>query len=237
MNPFDPPLLEGRLIARYKRFLADVELPHGQVVTSHCPNTGAMTGCQTPGSRVWLQPSRNPQRKLSSTWELVQTEDGSLACIHSARANKVMEKALLDGSIPGLTGFGKLRREVRYGKENSRADFMLEFGGDACFVEVKSVTLAADAIGLFPDAVSTRGTRHLRELMEVKRQGARAVLCFVVMHNGVDEVRPADQVDPTYGTTLRLAYASGIEVIACRAQVSVTQIQVAGMLPVVLPDL
>ncbi len=238
MNRFDPPLVQGRLIRRYQRFLADVELQDGQLVTCHCPNTGAMTGCQTPGSRVWLQPSDNPRRKLPTTWELVQTAEGNLVCIHSARANKVMEQALLDGSVPGLTGFDKLLREVRYGSEKSRADFMLEFGGAPCYVEVKSVTLdAGNGTGLFPDAVSKRASRHLRELMAVKRDGARAVLCFVVMHNGIERVCPADQIDSLYGAALRAAQVEGVELLACRAHVSESHIEMTGVLPVVVPAL
>jgi sugar fermentation stimulation protein A len=234
---FDPPLLRGRLVRRYKRFLAEVQLDDGRLVTSHCPNTGAMTGCQTPGSRVWLQPSNNPRRKLATTWELVEAGDGNLVCIHSARANGVFEQALLDGLVPGMSGFDKLQREVRFGSEKSRADFMLEFAGMACFIEVKSVTLAdGRGMGLFPDAVSERASRHLRELMAVKREGARAVLCFVVMHNGIEQVCPADQVDPHYGATLRAAKAQGVELMACRARVCESQIAITGTLPVVVPE-
>ncbi len=237
MTPFDPPLVPGRLVRRYQRFLADVELGDGELVTSHCPNTGAMTGCQTPGSRVWLQPSNNPRRKLATTWELVETSSG-LACIHSARANRVLEQALLDGAVPDLEGFDKLQREVRFGGENSRADFLLDFAGKPCFMEVKSVTLAiGGGVGLFPDAVSKRACRHLRELMAVRRDGARALLCFVVMHNGIEEVYPADQIDPQYGETLRVAQTQGVELLACRARVSESQIAITGTLPVVLPEL
>ncbi len=237
MIRFEPPLLPGRLVRRYQRFLADVQLNDGQVVTSHCPNTGAMTGCQTPGSRVWLQPSSNPRRKLATTWELVEAGDGNLACIHSARANGVFEQALLEGLVPGMTGFDKLQREVRFGSEKSRADFMLEFAGVPCFIEVKSVTLAdGHGTGFFPDAVSARASRHLRELMAVKREGARAVLCFVVMHNGIEKVCPADRVDPQYGATLRSAAAEGVELMACRARVCESQIAITGALPVVVPE-
>ena len=236
MIRFDPPLLQGRLVRRYKRFLAEVELGDGQIVISHCPNTGAMTGCQTPGSRVWLQVSSNPRRKLPTTWELVETDDGELACIHSARANRVLEQALLDGLVPGLARFDNLHREVPFGNEKSRADFLLEFDGNPCFIEVKSVTLATGGgIGLFPDTLSKRASRHLRELMAVKRDGARAVLCFMVMHNGIEKVCPADQIDPYYGETLRAAQSEGVELIACRARVWESHIGMTGALPVVLP--
>lgn len=230
---FDPPLVEARLQQRYKRFLADVQLPDGSLLTAHCPNTGAMTGCMDADSRVWLQPSSNPRRKLSATWEVVETADGDLACIHSSRANALVEEALDGGLLEPLCGYTQLRREVRYGSEKSRVDFLLQFADGPCYVEVKSVTLAGPAkTGMFPDAVSARGTRHLRELIAMRQDGARAVLCFVVMHNGIESVRPADHIDPLYGETLREAQRAGVEIIACRALVGVENIAVTSMLSV-----
>lgn len=230
---FEPQLVEGRLVKRYKRFLADVVLADGSLVTAHCPNTGAMTGCKEPGSRVWLRFSDNPKRKLAYTWELVEVDAGKLACIHSALANEVMEEALLAGRIAELQGFSELRREARFGVEKSRADFLLHFGAEPCYVEVKSVTLLWQrGVGLFPDAVSARGSKHLRELMQVVGGGGRAVLCFLAMHNAIKEVRPADEIDPLYGETLRQARRAGVEILAYGVAVSARQLQVSSPLPV-----
>jgi sugar fermentation stimulation protein A len=229
---FEPKLIEGRLVKRYKRFLADVSLPDGSVITAHCPNTGAMTGCMQPGSRVWLRFSDNPRRKLAYTWELVESS-GALVCIHSSRANGLVEEALVAGRIEELQGFIELRREARFGVENSRADFLLHFDKGPCYVEVKSVTLLRRRrIGLFPDTVSARGSKHLRELIEVKRRGGRAVLCFVAMHNAIGEVRPADQVDPLYGVALREAQQAGVELLAYGVAVSEQQLLVTSALPI-----
>lgn len=232
---FEPALIEGRLVKRYKRFLADVTLADGTLVTAHCANTGAMTGCADPGSRVWLRPSDNPRRKLAYSWELIETREGALACIHSARANGLLEEALLADGVAELSGFSQLRREARFGVENSRVDFLLHFGDLPCYVEVKSVTLLSrQGVGLFPDTVSTRGSKHLRELIEVKRAGARAVLCFVVMHSGIEEVRPADKIDTVYGGTLRRAHAAGVEVLAYGVSISLAGLRLAGALPCVV---
>lgn len=233
---FESPLLEGRLQKRYKRFLADVRLNDGTLVTAHCPNTGAMTGCMDSGSRVWLRHSDNPKRKLAYSWELLETATGAGVCIHSARANGLLEEALQTERVPELAGYSELRREVRYGVEKSRTDFLLHYGETPCYVEVKSVTLLAeDGIGLFPDAVSERGTRHLRELIEVKRSGARAVLCFVVMHEGISQVQPADDIDPLYGETLRRAQQEGVEILAYGASIKPEALELTRALPVVLP--
>lgn len=230
---FETPLIEGRLERRYKRFLADVRLPGGALVTAHCPNTGAMTGCKDPGSRVWLRPVDSPKRKLKFSWELVETAAGDLACIHSAKANDLLNEALSAGRVEALAGYSQLQREARFGTENSRVDFLLHYGALACYVEVKSVTLLwRDGVGLFPDAVSSRGSKHLRELMEVRQAGARAVLCFVVMHQGIREVRPADEIDPLYGDTLRQAHAAGVEVLAFATRLDTRELCLAGPLPV-----
>ena len=142
-------LVSAHLQKRYKRFLADVTLPNGEQITAHCPNTGKMTGCDTPGSRVWLLDAHNPKRKLRYTWELVETAPGELACVHSARANALVEEALQNGVIRELAGFDRLQREVAFRQcmstdDNSRADFALWYGEQACLMEVKSVTLLAD---------------------------------------------------------------------------------------------
>lgn len=207
-----PALTRGSLVRRYKRFLADVILaPDDRPVCVHCPNTGAMSGCQTAESTVWLSYHENPKRKLSWSWELVETETG-LACIHSARANDVVEEALRQGYFPSLVTAGaELRREVKLA-QGSRADFFIP-GQDGLYVEVKSVTLhRGDGAGAFPDAVSARATKHLVELQAAMQRGHRAALVFAVLHAGIARVAPAEDIDPTYASALRQAMANGLEV-------------------------
>ena len=216
---FPEPLVEGRLIRRYKRFLADVRLPDGTEVTAHCPNTGSMLGCQPENARVWLSRSDNPKRKLQYTWELVETSPGLLACINTARPNAQARGAVAGGEVAELSGYTSCRSEVKYGEEKSRIDLLLSGHKQQpdAWVEVKNVTLAEDAQGFFPDAVTTRGQKHLRELMAQVANGDRAVLFFVVNHTGIETVRPADHIDPTYGQLLRQACDAGVEVVAYRA--------------------
>ncbi|GGE76698.1 sugar fermentation stimulation protein [Streptosporangium jomthongense] len=216
---FPEPLIEGRLIRRYKRFLADVRLSDGTEVTAHCPNTGSMLGCQPADGRVWLSRSENPARKLPYTWELVETSPGKLACVNTARPNAQARNAIEAGRVAELTGYTHCRTEVRYGEEKSRIDLLLSGHHSApdAWVEVKNVTLAEAGQGFFPDAVTTRGQKHLRELMAQVELGDRAVLFFVVNHTGIEAVRPADHIDPHYGQLLRRACDAGVEVLAYRA--------------------
>ncbi len=216
-----PPLIKASLIKRYKRFLADVTLESGEDITAHCPNTGAMTGCAEPGSTVWLSTSDNPKRKYPNTWELVQTPAKHMACIHSAKANDLVKEAIEAGVVKELQGYKSIRTEVKYGQEKSRIDLLLERGTEQCYIEVKSVTLLLDhGLGVFPDAVSDRGRKHLRELITMVEQGHRAVLFFCVQHTGIEQVAPADTIDPKYGDTFREAMAAGVEVLAYRTQIS-----------------
>ena len=217
---FKSPLIQGRLLHRYKRFLADVELPTGEIITAHTANTGAMQGCSEPGSRVWLSQSDNPKRKCPYTWELVETTTGTLVGINTQLSNHLVREAITTGRIPELQGYANIRSEVRYGQENSRIDLLLE-SDIPCYVEVKNVTLAENGIGYFPDAVSTRGSKHLRELMSVVAAGQRAVIFYCVQRDDVHEVRPADHIDPVYGRTLREALERGVEAVAYGAGVSV----------------
>jgi sugar fermentation stimulation protein A len=227
------PLTPATLIKRYKRFLADVELDGGETITVHCPNTGAMTGCAEPGSHVWLSLSDNPKRKYPYTWELVETIAGDRACIHSVKANTLVKEAIEEGIVEALSGYDRIRTEVKFGAENSRVDLLLDRGGDQCFVEVKSVTLLLkEGLGVFPDAVSERGRKHLRELIEMKRQGHRAVLFFCVQHSGIERVAPADLIDSRYGETFREALAAGVEVLAYGASISPQAIMLEKALPV-----
>lgn len=224
---FEPPLIAAKLIRRYKRFLADVDLADGTELTVHCPNTGSMKNCAEPGSRVWLWDSNDPKRKYRYSWQLVETAPAEVACIHSALANKLVKAALEKDQIPELSGYDRLHSEVRYGREKSRIDLLLEKSGEQCFVEIKSVTLAVGGgLGLFPDAVSARGAKHLRELQQIKSEGARAVLLFCVQHTGISQVAPADRIDPQYADTLRQAVAAGVEVYAYGTLITPQRIRV-----------
>ena len=219
-----PPLTRASLMRRYRRFLADVLLPDDDTpVCVHCPNTGAMSGCQTAESAVWLSYHDNPKRKLAWTWELVETEAG-MACIHSARANDVVEEALRDGHFPSLFPAGaELRREVKIA-ERSRADFFIP-ADEGLYMEVKSVTLhCGDGVGAFPDAVSARATKHLVNLQAAMKRGHRAALVFAVLHAGITRVAPAQDIDPTYASTLRQAMSSGLEVYTLLNDISVSGI-------------
>ncbi len=233
---FESPLSPGRLVRRYKRFLADVILDSGEQITAHTANTGSMLGCAEPGSAVWLSRSDNPKRKYAYSWEMVEA-GSTLVGINTALANRLVAEAIEGGVIAELQGYEQCRSEVRYGVENSRVDLYLEDAErGACFVEVKNVTASIDeGIAIFPDAVSARGTKHLRELATMAKQGHRGVLCFCVQRGDVHEVRPADVIDPLYGETLREVLERGVEVIAYRADVSPEGIALTTRLPVVCP--
>lgn len=219
---FPSPLIEARLLRRYKRFLADVVLPDGSEVTAHCPNTGSMLGCQPDNARVWLTSSDNPKRKLKYTWELVETVPGQIACINTARANAQAREAIEGQRVSELAGYQRCRSEVRYGEENSRIDLHLSGHGTLpdAWVEVKNVTLCEQDRGLFPDAVTSRGQKHLRELMAQAAKGDRAILLFCVNHTGIASVQPADHIDRVYGELLREAVAQGVEVLAYQADLA-----------------
>ncbi len=230
-------LVGGRLIKRYKRFLADVELTNGTVVTAHCPNTGSMLGCDEPGSQVWMSRSDNPKRKYPFTWELVEVDKSVLVGINTTRSNVLVREAIENGTIAEVSGYDEIRSEVRFGREGSRADLVLRREGwPPCFVEVKNVTAAvSNGVALFPDAVTARGTKHLRELAGAVAHGGRAVLCFSVQRGDAREVRPADDIDPLYGQTLREALAAGVEAVAYRAEVSTSSLWLRERSPVVCP--
>lgn len=232
---FSGTLVEGRLIRRYKRFLADVQLPTG-VITAACPNTGSLMGCCEPGSRVWLSESDRATRKYRHTWELVEA-DGVIVGINTGLPNRLVAEAIGEDTIAELAGYSTVRREVAFGEESSRVDLVLEAPGrEPCYVEVKNVTAAANqGIALFPDCVSERGSRHLRELIRLRAHGIRPVQVYCVQRGDVNEVRPADGIDYEYGQTLREAIASGVEVLAYRAKVTPEEIRIVQRIPVVCP--
>jgi sugar fermentation stimulation protein A len=212
-------LREARLIRRYKRFLADVELPGGETLTVHCPNTGAMTGCAEPGSRVWLSHSASASRKYAHTWELVESPAGRI-CVHSVLANRVVDEAIERGLLPGLEAYPRRAREVPV-SPGTRADLVLEGEAGRVVIEVKSVTLArGDGWGAFPDAVSARGRRHLETLASLLAPQTRSLLVFCAMHEGVERVCPAADIDPAYAGALCRAMDAGVEVLALGCAVS-----------------
>ena len=218
---FDKQLNSATLIKRYKRFLADVTLEDGSEHTIHCPNTGSMSGCAETGDTVWFSTSDNLKRKYPFTWELTQTSSDDFICVNTQRANQLVEEALSAGIISELVGFESLRREVKYGKENSRIDVLLNYCEQPdTYIEVKSVTLLENGQGFFPDAVTTRGQKHLRELTEIVQEGHRAVLLFAVMHTGINSVSPASHIDKEYTRLLKEAEEAGVIILAYRASVS-----------------
>lgn len=235
---FPEPLIPGRLLRRYKRFLADVALDAGETVTCHCPNTGSMMGCADPGLRVWLSRSDNPKRKYPLGWELVETASGALVGIHTGRSNALVGEALDQGLIEPLAGYASRRAEYTLPDAPMRADWLLQ-GHERepdCVLEVKNVTAAVDdGIALFPDAVSERGSRHLQVLAERVRTGGRAALIYCVQRDDVREVRPADRIDPVYGAHLRRAIDAGVEVYALGASISPAGIELGTTVPVVCP--
>jgi sugar fermentation stimulation protein A len=225
-----PALIEGRLIKRYKRFLAEAELSDGSIVTAHCPNSGSMKGCAIPGSRVWLSRSENPGRKLPYTWELVEV-GGCMIGLNTGLPNRLAREAIENGTVGELQGYPTIRPEVPYG-EHSRIDLLLEGPSRRCYVEVKNVTLVEDDRALFPDAVTERGQKHIRELMRVVREGDRGVIFFTVQRRDGVCVSPADLIDPEYGRLLRSALMNGVEALAYRAEVTQQEIRLTERLPV-----
>jgi len=225
---FLPPLQPATLIKRYKRFLADVITADGRELTLHCANTGAMTGCATPGDTVWYSTSDNLKRKYAHSWELSETQSGHWICVNTLRANQVVREAIENDRIPELSGYSKLTAEVRYGAENSRIDLLLQADNRPnCYIEVKSVTLLQHGCGYFPDAVTLRGQKHLRELQAMAEQGQRTVLFFAVLHSGIETVAPAHHIDPRYAELLAQVQQNGVEVVCYGAALSAEGIHLA----------
>jgi sugar fermentation stimulation protein A len=214
-----PPLTNGRILRRYKRFLADIELPGGEVITAHCPNTGSMLGCWQSGAPVQISHSDNPRRKLAWTLERVDMGHGWVG-VHTGRTNPVIEEAIREGKIDGFRGYRSLRREVafRHKDERSRFDFHLAEGDRAdAWVEVKNVTLAQGSGLCFPDAVTLRGRKHLEQLAQACRRGDRGVMVYALNRPEGNYFRPADEIDPEYGAVLRrVVREAGVEIIALR---------------------
>ncbi len=231
-----PGLIEGRLLRRYKRFLADVVLGTGEVVTAVVPNTGSLISCVTPGYPVWLREELGPQRKYRFTWTLVRPAR-SLVCIDTAIPNRVTYEYAVAQKIPQLTGYREYIREMPYG-EHSRADLCCRVHNNdmlrRVWVEVKSTTLLRDNIAQFPDAVTARGLKHLVELQKMVAAGDRALQVFFIQRGDAKAFSPADDIDPAYGAELRRAVAAGVEVVALQAQVRLDSITLKGQIPLEL---
>lgn len=228
-----PPLLGGTLLQRYKRFFADIELETGEVVTAHCPNTGPMTGVCRPGGRVLLSHNPSPKRKLAYTWELAEVHDNqpTWVGVNTALPNRVIKSALVAQLLPQLGPYQEIRAEVGYGSDRkSRVDFVLSGDPDQrpIYVEVKNTTWAAGRRALFPDTVTTRGQKHLRELTALV-PGCRAVMLYFINRGDCTEFAPGDGPDPLYGQLLRAAILSGVEVLPCRFEITPAAIHYLGL--------
>jgi sugar fermentation stimulation protein A len=227
-----PPLQGGTLLKRYKRFLADIELDSGEVITAHCPNTGPMTGVCHLGGRVMVSHNPSPKRKLAYTWELAEVQDNGPVWVgaNTALPNRVIKAALADHAIPAVGVYDTLRTEVKYGQEGkSRIDVLLSAPGQPdTYVEVKNTTWAKGTLALFPDTVTTRGQKHLRELMALEPP-ARAVMLYFINRGDCDRFCPGDEADPEYGQLLRQAIAVGVTVLPCRFDVQPTEVRYLGL--------
>lgn len=228
---FSQTLESTQLIKRYKRFLADVIHPEQGEITVHCPNTGSMKNCWQEGWKAWILNSQNTKRKYLYTWVLTENSEGELIGINTHFANEIVYEGICQGKVPSLNHYSEIKREVKYGEENSRIDIWLNEEADKnksareTFIEVKSVTLLEDdGKGYFPDAVTSRGQKHLRELMACKQQGHRAILFFLVQHSGIKTVSAASHIDPEYAELLQQAIDCGVEILAYDCLMSDTEI-------------
>ncbi|MGN2615124.1 DNA/RNA nuclease SfsA [Aliivibrio fischeri] len=230
---FEPELESGKLIKRYKRFLADIKLDDNSERTIHCANTGAMTGCAEPDSTVFFSTSSNLKRKYPNSWELSVTENNHTICVNTLRANQLVIEAIQDQNIKELTEYDELKTEVKYGSENSRIDILLTGKSlPDCYIEVKSVTLLSESgQGFFPDAVTTRGQKHLRELSEMAQLGHKAILFFAVLHSGIEKVSIAHHIDQQYHSLLIDAIENGVNILCYQAEMSSKEMKIVRKLP------
>lgn len=222
------PLIPGKLIRRYKRFLADVELESGEIVTAHCTNSGSMKSCIEPNAAVYMSPAMGPKRKTKYTWEMIRI-GGRWVGINTSMPNLLAFEAIKNQQIVGLKGYTNVRREVKYG--NSRIDIYAANKNEKCFIEVKNVTMKEENFARFPDAVTIRGKKHLNTLMEIKAAGMRAVMLYVIQRMDVEMFAPAWQIDPEYAETLVTAFTNGVEIFPVMAAVSPEKIDIVKILP------
>ena len=231
---FQTPLVPARLIRRYKRFLADIELQDGQTVTAHCANPGSMMGLADEGSKIWVEPNDDPKKKLKFGWRLIEHETGHFTGVDTSLANKVIKEALTTRRVPGLDGFDTCRPEVRYGT-NSRIDFLLSSAGlPDTYIEVKSVTLQRqNGLAEFPDSVTARGTKHLGELQHMVKAGQRAVMLYLVQRTDCTHFDVAHDIDPSYAAAYQNARTMGVELRCFAAQISPERIDLGAELAII----
>jgi len=224
-----PRLIRGLLIGRYQRFKADIKLSNGEIVIAFCPNTGTMFSCSEPGRTVYISRQDIPSRRLKYTWEIIEMP-GSLVGINTGVPNRLVGLSIEAGKIKELAGFDHIRSEVRYGA-NSRIDILLERGEQKCFVEIKNCTLVMDGIAYFPDAVTSRGLKHLKELQKEVSKGNRAVMFYLVQRMDAGEFMPASHIDPAYSLQLKKAKDFGVEILAYDVNIDLEGISINKKLP------
>jgi len=230
---FPQPLVPATLLRRHHRFLVDVRLADGRETTAHTGNTGAMLGCSGPGMAVWLSKSPNPARKYPYSLELVEPAPGQWVGVNTLLPNKLVQEVIEQRRFPTFGDYTRIRPEVRYGAENSRVDFLLRGQGvPDCYLEVKNVTYCQAGRAMFPDAVTERGTRHLRELLRMRQEGYRAAVVFCVQHSEAERFSTAGHIDPLYAQTLSEAMGQGLEVCAWKASMSPEGVEITTELPV-----
>lgn len=231
MVKFETPLVKGKLIKRYKRFLADIELENGEVVIAHCTNSGSMKSCLEEGADVYLSPNDSPTRKTKFTWEMIKINNQWVG-INTNIPNLIVYNAIIDGQIKKINNYNIVKREVTFG--DSRFDIYAENENEKCFIEVKNVSMKDGRYARFPDAVTKRGTKHLNTLMDVKRQKIRAIMVYIIQRMDVEIFSPAYEIDPKYADTLKKAYSKGVEVIPLQVDVSPFEIKIIRELPFTL---
>lgn len=222
-------MIRGTLLKRYKRFLADIRLKNGHVVTAHCPNSGSMLGCSEPGRPVFLSKHNHPKRRLKYTWEMIEMPR-SMVGINTLIPNRLVKQAILQNQIQEFSGYDNLRSEVVYG-QRSRVDLLLEKQGQRCFVEIKNCTLMEGRTALFPDAVTSRGLRHLKELQREVRSGHRAVMFYLIQRMDAKIFKPAHHIDPDYGEALEQAAGNGVEIMVYDVQIDLQGICLRDRVP------
>lgn len=229
---FQTPLVPGTLVRRYKRFLADVILDDGRAVTAHCANPGAMTGLKAEGLRVWLEPNDDPRKKLKFGWRLAELPDGQFAGIDTSLPNRIVKEALAGNDIAPLSAWRHIKPEVKYG-QNSRVDFLL--GGEGLpdhYVEVKNVHLCrVSGLAEFPDSRTERGTKHLRDLADMCRAGAKATMLYLVQRTDCRRMTIASDIDPDYATAFKVAASEGVDVLVYDTHISAEGISLRNSLP------
>ena len=226
-----PPLITGKLIKRYKRFLADIELETGEKVTAHCPNSGSMKGCAIPGSQVWLSESDNSKRKYKYTWELIKAPQ-TLIGINTQIPNKLVKQAIENDLIEELSGYENIKAEVKT-SSHTRLDLLLEKEDKKkCYVEIKNCTLVENGVAMFPDAVTTRGQKHLDELEHLVLEGHRGVIFFLIQRMDANLFKPAAMIDKVYAQKLKKVTENGVEIIVRDTMIDTKMITVRNCLPV-----